>query len=184
MNGCSGIIDRHELTSFFLSCVSYSMIKSRSSQTAAAAFSLIGVNRWALSGTPLQNRVGELYSLIRFLRIDPMAHYFCRSKVSLRIFWVISMLTAKCWRWSSYFLRLHDKRAATAKASIIVSRMENVRIATTGVFSTFLTLTSMCLILSKEMDTVVTDAWQCLSSKRKCLISAFCDERRKHALKT
>ena len=32
------------------------MIKSRSSQTAAAAFSLVGVNRWALSGTPLQNR--------------------------------------------------------------------------------------------------------------------------------
>lgn len=34
-------------------------IKSRSSQTAAAAFSLIGINRWCLSGTPLQNRVGE-----------------------------------------------------------------------------------------------------------------------------
>ncbi|CAB9496901.1 regulator of chromatin subfamily A member 3-like 1 [Seminavis robusta] len=56
------------------------MIKSRSSQTAAAAFALVGINRWALSGTPLQNRVGELYSLIRFIRIDPMAHYFCRSK--------------------------------------------------------------------------------------------------------
>jgi hypothetical protein len=57
------------------------VIKSRSSQTANASFSLIGIHRWCLSGTPLQNRVGELYSLIRFLRVDPMAHYFCRAKV-------------------------------------------------------------------------------------------------------
>ena len=56
------------------------MIKSRSSQTAASAFALIGIHRWCLSGTPLQNRVGEFYSLVRFLRIDPMAHYFCRAK--------------------------------------------------------------------------------------------------------
>eukprot|EP00814_Leptocylindrus_danicus_P006691 CAMPEP_0116048970 /NCGR_PEP_ID=MMETSP0321-20121206/29902_1 /TAXON_ID=163516 /ORGANISM="Leptocylindrus danicus var. danicus, Strain B650" /LENGTH=820 /DNA_ID=CAMNT_0003531339 /DNA_START=44 /DNA_END=2506 /DNA_ORIENTATION=+ len=56
------------------------MIKRRNTQTAAAAFALIGVSRWCLSGTPLQNRVGEFYSLIRFLRIDPMAHYFCRAK--------------------------------------------------------------------------------------------------------
>ena len=40
-------------------------IKSRSSQTAAAAFGLTSIHRWCLSGTPLQNRVGELYSLIR-----------------------------------------------------------------------------------------------------------------------
>jgi DNA repair protein RAD16 len=56
------------------------MIKSRSSQTAAAAFALIGIHRWCLSGTPLQNRVGEFYSLVRFLRLDPMAYYFCRAK--------------------------------------------------------------------------------------------------------
>lgn len=55
-------------------------IKTRSSQTANAAFSLIGVHRWALSGTPLQNRVGEFYSLVRFLRLNPMAYYYCRSK--------------------------------------------------------------------------------------------------------
>jgi DNA repair protein RAD16 len=53
-------------------------IKSRSSQTAASAFALTSVHRWCLSGTPLQNRVGELYSLIRFVRLDPMSHYFCR----------------------------------------------------------------------------------------------------------
>lgn len=56
------------------------MIKSRSSQTSHAAFALTGIHRWALSGTPLQNRVGEFYSLIRFLRLDPMAHYMCRAK--------------------------------------------------------------------------------------------------------
>merc|ERR1712238_596387 len=50
------------------------MNKSRSSQTAQAAFSLIGIHRWCLTGTPLQNRVGEFYSLIRFLRQKPMGY--------------------------------------------------------------------------------------------------------------
>lgn len=95
---CSSLLIDTGSQSVFLSLVSCSMIKSRSSQTAAAAFSLIGVNRWALSGTPLQNRVGELYSLIRFLRIDPMAHYFCRSKVSLSINWFLCKLTVHCWK--------------------------------------------------------------------------------------
>jgi len=36
-------------------------IKSRSSQTSASAFSLTAIHRWCLSGTPLQNRVGEFY---------------------------------------------------------------------------------------------------------------------------
>ena len=35
--------------------------------------------KWALSGTPLQNRVGEMYSQIRFLRAAPYAQYFCRA---------------------------------------------------------------------------------------------------------
>jgi len=39
-------------------------------------FALEADTRWALSGTPLQNRVSELFSLIRFLRVDPYSYYF------------------------------------------------------------------------------------------------------------
>lgn len=56
------------------------MIKDRSTSTAKAVFNLVSLYKWCLTGTPLQNRVGELYSLVRFLRIDPHAYYFCKSK--------------------------------------------------------------------------------------------------------
>jgi SNF2 family DNA or RNA helicase len=39
-------------------------IKDRSCSTAKAVFALQSQYKWALSGTPLQNRVGELYSLV------------------------------------------------------------------------------------------------------------------------
>lgn len=42
-------------------------IKERSCNTAKAAFALKSQRKWCLSGTPLQNRVGELYSLLRFM---------------------------------------------------------------------------------------------------------------------
>ncbi|KAF9480838.1 hypothetical protein BDN70DRAFT_877162 [Pholiota conissans] len=53
-------------------------IKERSTNTAKATFELKANYRWCLSGTPLQNRVGELYSLIRFLGGDPFSYYFCK----------------------------------------------------------------------------------------------------------
>lgn len=61
-------------------------IKDRTSSTAKAADNLWCDKRWCLTGTPLQNRIGELYSLIRFLDLKPFCEYFCtkcpcRSKV-------------------------------------------------------------------------------------------------------
>ena len=53
-------------------------IKERQTNTAKATFELQAKYRWCLSGTPLQNRVGELYSLVRFLGGDPFSYYFCK----------------------------------------------------------------------------------------------------------
>ncbi|CAH9060320.1 unnamed protein product [Cuscuta europaea] len=53
-------------------------IKDRRSNTTKAVLSLVSSYKWALSGTPLQNRVGELYSLVRFLQMVPYSFYFCK----------------------------------------------------------------------------------------------------------
>ncbi|KAL2613152.1 hypothetical protein R1flu_024844 [Riccia fluitans] len=54
-------------------------IKDRRCSTSKGIFALRSTYKWALSGTPLQNRVGELYSLVRFLSVDPFSYYFCRN---------------------------------------------------------------------------------------------------------
>ncbi|CBH16960.1 DNA repair protein, putative [Trypanosoma brucei gambiense DAL972] len=52
-------------------------IKGSNTSTSRAAFALVGEHRWCLTGTPLQNRVGDVYSLVRFLRLAPYARYYC-----------------------------------------------------------------------------------------------------------
>lgn len=52
-------------------------IKDRQSNTAKAVNVLKTKKRWCLTGTPLQNRIGEMYSLIRFLGVEPFAGYYC-----------------------------------------------------------------------------------------------------------
>ena len=70
----------HQLSWFRIILDEAHLIKDRSTSTAKAVFNLVSLNKWCLTGTPLQNRVGELYSLVRFLRVDPYAFYYCRSK--------------------------------------------------------------------------------------------------------
>jgi len=65
-------------------------IKDRSCNTAKGAFELKSKYRWCLSGTPLQNRVGELYSLIRFLGADPFSYYFCKQCDCKSLHWKFS----------------------------------------------------------------------------------------------
>jgi len=55
-------------------------IKGRTTSTAKSIYSLQSNIKWCLTGTPLQNRVGELYSLVRFLRMDKFAKYYCSNK--------------------------------------------------------------------------------------------------------
>ena len=46
-------------------------IKNKNTRAAVAASSLQTLTRFCMTGTPMMNNVGELYSLIRFLRIKP-----------------------------------------------------------------------------------------------------------------
>ncbi|KUG01494.1 ATP-dependent helicase rhp16 [Phytophthora nicotianae] len=54
-------------------------IKDRNCNTARGVFELKSKYKWCLSGTPLQNRIGELFSLVRFLQVKKFAYYHCNT---------------------------------------------------------------------------------------------------------
>ncbi|XP_022886644.1 ATP-dependent helicase rhp16-like [Olea europaea var. sylvestris] len=53
-------------------------IKDKRRIKAKAVFDLQSSYKWALTGTPLQNHIEELYSFVRFLQIVPYSYYFCK----------------------------------------------------------------------------------------------------------
>lgn len=50
-------------------------IKNRQSKTAKACYQIEAEHRWVLTGTPIVNRLEDLFSLIRFLRVEPWSNF-------------------------------------------------------------------------------------------------------------
>jgi DNA repair protein RAD16 len=61
--------------------------QQRTTGSAKACFALKADHKWCLSGTPLQNRIGEFFSLVRFLDIRPFACYFCKQCSCSKLNW-------------------------------------------------------------------------------------------------
>lgn len=51
------------------------MIKNRQSKTAKACYEIAAKHRWVLTGTPIVNRLEDLFSLTRFLRVEPWSNF-------------------------------------------------------------------------------------------------------------
>lgn len=50
-------------------------IKNRQSKTAKACYELSAQHRWVLTGTPIVNRLEDLFSLVHFLRVEPWSNF-------------------------------------------------------------------------------------------------------------
>ena len=51
------------------------LIKNRQSKTAKACYEITAQHRWVLTGTPIVNRLEDLFSLVHFLRVEPWANF-------------------------------------------------------------------------------------------------------------
>jgi DNA repair protein RAD16 len=65
-------------------------IKQRNSKTTKAVCALKTKYKLCLTGTPLQNRIGEVFSLLRFLEVGPFAYNFCRKCPCKTLHWKFS----------------------------------------------------------------------------------------------
>lgn len=50
-------------------------IKNRQTKSSLSCTALKATKRWCLTGTPIQNNIDELYSLFRFLNVQPLCDY-------------------------------------------------------------------------------------------------------------
>ena len=51
------------------------LIKNRQSKTAKACYEISAQHRWVLTGTPVVNRLEDLFSLVHFLRVEPWSNF-------------------------------------------------------------------------------------------------------------
>lgn len=51
------------------------LIKNRRSKSARACYELNASHRWVLTGTPIVNRLEDLFSLVRFLKVEPWSNF-------------------------------------------------------------------------------------------------------------
>ena len=51
------------------------MIKDRSTKTAKVCYQIIAKARWALTGTPVHNKLEDLFSLLHFIRVEPFSKW-------------------------------------------------------------------------------------------------------------
>ncbi|GAA6061262.1 hypothetical protein JCM10212_000703 [Sporobolomyces blumeae] len=51
------------------------LIKSRTTLNAKASYALKGARRWALTGTPIVNRLEDLYSLLHYIQLEPWGNF-------------------------------------------------------------------------------------------------------------
>ncbi|KAK0719094.1 SNF2 family N-terminal domain-containing protein [Apiosordaria backusii] len=50
-------------------------IKNRQAKTSRACYEIAAEHRWALTGTPIVNKLEDLFSLVRFLRVEPWNNF-------------------------------------------------------------------------------------------------------------
>ncbi|KAI9849547.1 MAG: DNA helicase rad5 [Thelocarpon superellum] len=50
-------------------------IKNRQSKTAKACYEIAAQHRWVLTGTPIVNRLEDLFSLVHFLKVEPWSNF-------------------------------------------------------------------------------------------------------------
>ncbi|ORY86134.1 SNF2 family N-terminal domain-domain-containing protein [Protomyces lactucae-debilis] len=59
-------------------------IKNRQAKTSKACYSLKATRRWALTGTPIVNKLEDLFSLVHFLTVEPWGHFsFWRTFITI-----------------------------------------------------------------------------------------------------
>ncbi|KAG0362349.1 SNF2 family N-terminal domain-containing protein [Gamsiella multidivaricata] len=59
-------------------------IKSRLTKTAKACYAINSVRRWVVTGTPIQNKLEDLFSLVHFLRAEPWSNFsFWRTFITI-----------------------------------------------------------------------------------------------------